>query len=97
MLFVQECSAGEVSTQARGRRVSSLGDEMYYTMDTGGGAAAVSQHRGRLGADMQHQHSLESYTLYRDKVAKIRQKQAAMPGWAQQPGEQCTTSSNTDK
>ena len=97
MLFVQECSAGEVSTQARGRRVSSLGDEMYYTMAPGGGAAAVCQHRGRLGADMQHQHSLESYTLYRDKVAKIRQKQAAMPGWAQQPGEQCTTPSNTNK
>ena len=31
--------------------------------------------------NIKHQHSLESYQLYKEKLVKIREKQAAMPGW----------------
>ena len=67
------------ASQSRGRRVSSLGDEVYYALDTEGGMAGVARKLTHI--NMKHQHSLESYQLYKEKLAKIREKQAAMPGW----------------
>ena len=63
--------------------MSSLGDEMYYTIDcevgvTGGVAAHAHNKVSRL--NVKHQHSLESYQLYKEKLTKIREKQACMPG-----------------
>ena len=67
------------ASQSRGRRVSSLGDEVYYSLDTEAGMASVARKLTHI--NMKHQHSLESYQLYKEKLAKIREKQAAMPGW----------------
>ena len=76
-LAVEE--TGARVTESRGRRVSSLGDEVYYVLDTDGGNLGTA---GKLSiTNMKHQHSLESYQLYKEKLAKIREKQAAMPGW----------------
>ena len=67
------------ASQCRGRRVSSLGDEVYYSLDTEGGMASVARKLTHI--NIKHQHSLESYQLYKEKLVKIREKQAAMPGW----------------
>ena len=68
------------ASQSRGRRVSSLGDEVYYALDTEGvGMASVAKKLTHI--NIKHQHSLESYQLYKEKLVKIREKQAAMPGW----------------
>ena len=62
--------------ESRGRRVSSLGDEVYYVLDTDGGNLGAA---GKLSnTNMKHQHSLESYQLYKEKLGKIREKQATM-------------------
>ena len=60
-------------------RVSSLGDEVYYALDSDGGMAGVTSKLTHI--NMKHQHSLESYQLYKEKLVKIREKQANMPGW----------------
>ena len=54
------------ATQSRGRRVSSLGDEVYYALDTEGGMASVTRKLTHI--NIKHQHSLESYQLYKEKV-----------------------------
>ena len=55
---------------------------MYYTIDCEGVTGARLGVAGQLSRlNMKHQHSLESYQLYKEKVSKIREKQAAMPGW----------------
>ena len=50
-------------------QVSSLGDEMYYTIDCEGGPGGVAGAGavvGRLARlTFKHQHSLESYQLYK--------------------------------
>ena len=43
--------------------MSSLGDEMYYTIDDGGGPGPGAGRFARL--TFKHQHSLESYQLYK--------------------------------
>ena len=53
----------------RGRRVSSLGDEVYYEKEQ------------IYTACIQHQQSLEGYQLDKKKTDRIREKQASMPGW----------------
>ena len=46
--------------------MSSLGDEMYYTIDCEGGAGGVAGVAGRFARlTFKHQHSLESYQLYK--------------------------------
>ena len=40
--------------------------------------------------NIKHQHSLESYQLYKAKLAKIRAKQADMPGWGEAGGGSAT-------
>ena len=78
-VIVEEEVGGARVTESRGRRVSSLGDEVYYSLDTEGGMASVARKLTHI--NMKHQHSLESYQLYKEKLVKIREKQAAMPGW----------------
>ena len=56
---------------ARGRRISSLGDEIYYMTDR------VKKETTLL----QQQHSLESFQLREKRAEKIQNKQASMPGW----------------
>ena len=51
------------ASQSRGRRVSSLGDEVYYALDTDGGMASVAKKLTHI--NIKHQHSLESYQLYK--------------------------------
>ena len=46
--------------------MSSLGDEMYYTIDCEGGTGGVAGVAGRFARlTFKHQHSLESYQLYK--------------------------------
>ena len=71
-----EAETGARVTESRGRRVSSLGDEVYYVLDTDGGNLSAA---GKLSnINMKHQHSLESYQLHKEKLGKIREKQATM-------------------
>ena len=60
---------------SRGRRVSSLGDEVYYVTNKTG-----TERKDK--AVMQHQHSLESFQLDKERIERIREKQASMPGWS---------------
>ena len=76
---VAECTyePGVSASHPRGRRISSLGDEMYYTFDS----EDMQDTAVDATSSIQHQHSLESYQLNKEKLAKIREKQATMPGW----------------
>ena len=84
--FFKDSVLAERTSKARGRRVSSLGDEMYYTIDCevglmgGAGGVAAHAHNKVSRLNVKHQHSLESYQLYKEKLTKIREKQACMPG-----------------
>ena len=66
------------ASHPRGRRISSLGDEIYYTFDQ---EEVQDNKTVDTVATIQHQHSLEGYQLNKEKLAKIREKQATMPGW----------------
>ena len=78
-LAAEDVSAGGLTvTESRGRRVSSLGDEVYYALDTDGGVGGAASKLTSI--NMKHQHSLESYELYKEKLLKIREKQANMSG-----------------
>ena len=46
-------------------QVSSLGDEMYYTIDCEGGAGGGPAVGRFARLTFKHQHSLESYQLYK--------------------------------
>ena len=70
--------AGIPASHPRGRRISSLGDEIYYTFDQ---EEVEDTKTVDTQATIQHQHSLEGYQLNKEKLAKIREKQATMPGW----------------
>ena len=75
-VIAEEEVAGARVTESRGRRVSSLGDEVYYALDTDEGTVGVATRLTNI--NMKHQHSLESYQLYKEKLGKIREKQATM-------------------
>ena len=68
-----------VGKHFRGRRISSLGDEIYYTFDS------IEQNEKSttesMSSSIPHQGSLESYQLNKEKMSKFREKQATMPGW----------------
>ena len=68
---------GEVVDPAQhglGRRVSSLGDEIYYVTNK----TVLEQ---KIINGMHHQQSLESFQLNKERIEKIREKQANMSGW----------------
>ena len=54
-LAAEDVSAGGLTvTESRGRRVSSLGDEVYYALDTDGGVGGVASKLTSM--NMKHQH-----------------------------------------
>ena len=76
-LAAEDVSAGGLTvTESRGRRVSSLGDEVYYALDTDGGVGGVAnivQHNC-LNQILSHTH--QPICIYERGLCALRVRRA---------------------